>query len=118
MRASIRDLHREVVRIRGGGNGRGHRYPATLRTAITTHVRKRQAQGESLAAISRDLGVKPFTLQRWLDAGRPTGFRPVEVAASPTTPAPTAGPVVTMPNGLRIDGLDLPGLLVLLRALA
>lgn len=117
MRDSIRDLQREVARIRGGGNGRGHRYPASLRTAIAIHVRKRQAQGESLAAISRDLGVKPFTLQRWLDAGRPTGFRPVEVAPAPITPTAVTGPVVTMPNGLRIDGLDVPGLLVLIRAL-
>lgn len=113
----IRHLHREIARVRRGGTGRGHRYPAALRTTIVAHVRPRRARGEPLAAIGRDLGLNPFTLQRWLDAGGPSGFRTVEVE-SMDSPLAGSGPVVTLPNGVRIDGLDLPGLLALVRALA
>lgn len=113
-----RSLHREVARVRQSGTGRGHRYPAALRAEVVVHVRERRARGESLAAISRDLDLNPFTLQRWLDAGRPPSFRPVEVAPAPATTPPAAGLVVTMPSGVRVEGLDLPNLLALIRALA
>lgn len=114
----IRHLHREVARIRRGGTGRGHRYPAALRTRITAQVRRGRARGESLAAIGRDLGLNPFALQRWLDTDGSSGFRTVEVESMASTPAAGTGPVVTLPNGVRIEGLDLSGLLALVRALA
>lgn len=111
-------MRRDVLRARQGTDGRGIRYPSTLRSTITGHVRKRRACGEPLAAIGRDLGLNAFTLQRWLDGDRSPGFRPVEVAPVVEAVGVATGLVVITPAGLRIEGLDLAGVAALVRALA
>lgn len=114
----IRQLHDEVARVRGRGNGRGHKYPVALRSAVIAHVRRRRAHGDRISAISRELGLRPDTLHRWLEPGRAAGFRPVEVVPTGRATPAGGGPVVTLPNGMCIEGLDLPDLLALVRALA
>ena len=118
MSDSVRHLRRDVLRARQGTDGRGIRYPLTLRSAITGHVRKRRARGEPLTAIGRDLGLSALTLQRWQDGGRSPGFRPVEVATAADAEVVATGLVVITPTGLRIEGLDLAGVATLVRALA
>ena len=118
MKDPIRCLRREVAAIRGAARGRGDRYPEALRSKIVRHVRPRRACGESLAVISRDLGVTAPTLQRWLSSSGSSGFRQVEVAPAEPLPAKNASPAVILPNGVRVEGLDLAGLVTLLRALA
>jgi hypothetical protein len=116
MSDSIRHLHRGIVRVRQGGTGRGCRYPADLRAAVADHVRSRRDRGEPWAAIGRELCLPVVTLQRWLDGGS-EGFRPVVVGPAEGR-VDGATPVVILPNGIRVEGLEVPELVALLRALA
>jgi len=82
------------------------------------YFRRRRAAGTSLAAISRELGVKRHTLVGWTAAPEVPAaprFVPVSVVAD----APAASKVVVHgPGGVRVEGLDLAGVAELLRRLA
>lgn len=116
MSQTASELRRALARIRRHPSGHGHRYPFALRSAVTAYVRRCRARGEPWAAITRDLGLNAFTLQRWLQTAVPDTFRSVEVMAPEPPPAAT-GVVVVLPGGVRIEGLDLTGLVAVARAL-
>lgn len=67
--------------------------------------------------IAERLGVTERTVVRWLaSAGPEVGFIEVEVVAD-RAPAPVS-PVLHVPGGYRVEGLDVAGLADLLRRLA
>ena len=104
-----------------GKAGPGIRYPKELHHEAVCYARTRQQKGHSLLAISRDLGVKPITLSRWLQETPGSPLRRIEVLSSdsPSLESGSAMQVtVTVPGGIRIEGLDLESLIVLLRRLA
>jgi hypothetical protein len=75
-----------------------------------------ERRDEPLAQVAADLGVSAVSLQRWLEAGEPSGFRPVEIESGPAA-APVSGLALITPRGYRVEGLE-PGILVsLLRVL-
>jgi transposase-like protein len=92
---------------------RPQRYPEDLRREIVAHVRAGRARGESVEAVSKSLGMSPFTLYEWLrhDAEPRGGFRRVDVvprAAEPVT--------LTTPQGYRLEG-DAASVAAVLKAL-
>ena len=109
---------RAAVR-RAGPRGAGRRYPSALRRVAVEYFRRRRAAGATLAAISRELGVKRHTLIGWTAAPEAAAalprFVPVSVVAE--TPA-TSRIIVHGPGGVRVEGLDLAGVAELLRRLA
>lgn len=108
---------RAAVR-RAGPRGAGRRYPPPLRRIAVEYFERRRAAGATVEAISRELGVKRHTLVAWTSATESTQaprFVPVNVVAERTTPSTF---VVHGPRGIRIEGLDLAGVIALLRGLA
>jgi len=107
-----------ALRYHRGKTGRGVRYPEELHQEAVSYAKARQQRGDSLPAISRDLGVKPVTLSRWLRRAHDPEFRRVEISTSGhRAPGSVAGATVATPSGIRIEGLDLETLIVLLREL-
>ena len=107
---------RAAVR-RAGPRGAGRRYPAALRQMAAEYFRRRQAAGASVAAISRELGVKRHTLKTWTGTPVepvPPRFVPVSVVAD----VPASRIVVHGPGGVRVEGLDVADVVALLRGLA
>lgn len=104
---------------RAGPRGAGRRYPASLRQVATEYLRQRQADGVAVSTIAGELGVKRHTLLAWaaaaIGAVATPGFVPVRVVADGTARSPI---VVHGPGGLRIEGLDVAGVIALLRGLA
>lgn len=106
-----------------GPRGRGHRYPASLRIAALALLRTRQAEGATLAAISRELDIPTKTLSQWIardptPPGATPGFRPVRIVGRAAITDPDQQVIVHGPAGLRIEGLDVATLADLLRSLA
>jgi hypothetical protein len=120
MNAVIRRLRAQVAHYTQGKSPTAVRYPARLRGEVLALARQRRAQGVGVAPIARELGVAPWTLALWLRRRSPRVLRAVTVAPDPRPPGDpaTPRPVLVTPQGFRIEGLDLPALVTLLRALA
>ncbi len=100
---------------------RGHaasqvRYPADLRAEIIAVARAGQTAGGSVYRLAREIGVSAPTLIEWLRRPARGRLRQITVAPAPATTmgAPT-NPVLVTPHGFRIEGLDLAGLVTVLR---
>jgi transposase-like protein len=95
------------------------RYPPDLRAEIMTVVRAGRAAGRSIRRLARILGVSAPTLTTWLRAPSQGALRQVTVAPE-TIPAlaPPGRTVLVTPHGVRVEGLDVAGVITVLRALA
>src|SRR2546422_1532069 len=108
----VRALHR-------GQAGSQIRYPEDLRAEIIAVARAGRTAGRSVYRLAREIGVSAPTLIEWLR--RPTRGHLRQVAVAPatvTTMTSTRNPVVVTPHGFPIEGLDLAGLVTVLRDLA
>jgi hypothetical protein len=85
-----------------------------LKGRLIAETQSRRATGKTLEAIGEELGVPWKTLSRWCteEQKSASGFRAVEIVATPS-----AKLVVHGPAGLRIEGFDLDGVVELLRRL-
>ena len=109
---------REAAAIENRGRSKaGWRYSSELKSLAIEHCRAERQAGCSWADLSAQLGVSSVTLSRWLDAAPPMGFRPVAVIEDPEpqSVSESTGLTVTMPGGLRIEGLSWPQALEMAR---
>jgi transposase-like protein len=118
MRSQIAELRVQVQRCQRPDRPRAARYPAALRRDIVEVAGQARASGRSLAAVARSLGAPPQLIQRWLRSRRTRQpvMRPVVVAAESVASPSRA--VVTLPSGIRIEGLAASEIATLLRTLA
>ena len=114
-----RRFREAALKCRHGKSGRGVRYPQKLHEEAVSYANSRRQRGDSLLSIARDLGLKPITVTRWIEEARRPGFRSVEfIAGRPGIVEPgTSVATVTLPNGIRIDGLPFDALIDLLKRL-
>ena len=80
------------------------------------YARERRRQGISIRALAEEIGVCAFTLARWLERAPRGALRAVRVVPDAVTPGPT--PILIGPQGIRVENLDVPSLVMLLRSLA
>ena len=119
--------HRLRVQARRFENHRkptATRYTEAFRAEVVAHARSKMVAGVAVCRIARDLRLRPQTLGLWLRAEpSPPKLRPVCVDRDPRpVPTPMLGPievrpVVVTPAGVRVEGLDLDGVVRLVRAL-
>ena len=119
MDENVRDeLRQELSSL--GPRGRGRPYPKELLQKLLSYAVARRRQGASIVAVATELGIHFATLARWLGekkSGR--RFERVDAGAAPKVAARSlCGLVVHGPRGLRIEGLDLDGVVELLRRVA
>ena len=115
MTADLRTIRKEIARLRHGRARTAVRYPRALRRAITTLVRKRGARGGGITAVARELDLPRWTLNLWLRT--PTAPRIRAVVVPAMAPSTGSGPVLVMPDGVRVEGASVETLTTLLRAL-
>ena len=117
MDEEIRRLRTEARRLAQGKPRSQVRYPDAFRRAAVIVARRRQEGGGSVMRLAREIGVSEPTLTKWLRPPSP-GLRPVAVMERPA-PVPPAGgsPVLIMPTGVRVEGLERDALIAVLRAL-
>lgn len=114
----------EATRIRqaisGLGRGRTTRIPDPIRQMVSAHVKQRRAEGATWLELSEAMGLSPNGLKRIAREGKepPRRRALVPVAVRPDRKERVdRGFVLVVPNGLRIEGLDLDEAARLLRAL-
>ncbi len=115
----VRQLQLRIRALRRGHARSQIRYPADLRADIIGAARAARAAGRSIYGVARDLGVSAPTLIEWLRRPTPGRLRQVTIGPAPVkTTASKPSAVLVTPHGLRIEGLDLAGLVTVLRDLA
>jgi len=126
----VRQLRATVEELRQGSAPKATRFSASFRERVIALVKERRAVGTPLARTASELGLHVRTIGRWLrgtpnearDTAPKRHFRRVMVALadSETSAArlssPASGPIVLV-GSLRIEGLDLDGVVRLVRAL-
>lgn len=115
-----RSICREIARLRRGRARTMVRYPVALRRRITALARECRARGRgNFTALARDLGLPRWTLTLWLRRPAPSPMRAVAVVPDPGPVAGPAGrgPVLVLPDGVRVEGASIADLTTLLRAL-
>ena len=93
------------------------RYPRDLKEAAIEYARRRRSEGATVKEICDELGLRHWTLHKWLRSVRDR-FLPVKVrtaAEQPLTVSPA--PALTTPRGYRVDGLRVEEVLFLLHHL-
>lgn len=118
-------LFREAAaRANQGRDRTGWRYPPSLRRLAVEYCHSRREHRRPFREIAEALGVSTVTLGRWLEKARDDSVpRLREVVIEETTPVPTSASLeaqlaVVTPSGLRIEGLDLNGVIELMRRLS
>lgn len=110
------ELQEELSKL--SPRGRGRAYPKGLMGKLLSYTVARRRQGAKLVEVAAELGMKSYTLARWLGEKRPSAsFERVEVVA-PAAPGAERKLVVHGPRGLRVEGLELADVAELVRRVA
>lgn len=118
MDTEAREFRQAAARHIGKRTGTAIRYTAALRQSALAFTERRRRSGVTVAAIARELGLRPRLLRLWLrEPNANPRLRRVTIENASTLPA-TPVPMLVTPQGFRIEGLDVAGLVTLLRGLA
>lgn len=126
----VRQLRATVEELRQGSAPKATRFSAAFRDQVIALAKERRSEGTPLVRTASELGLHGRTIGRWLrGAPKKVGatapkrhFRRVTVAPErieetvPSAPSQAAELVVIV-GSLRIEGLDLDGVVRLVRAL-
>ena len=116
MDAEVRRFRRDAARQLGDRTGTAIRYTPALRRRAVMIARKRRDNGMAVAAIARELGVRPRALRLWLQTPVRPRLRRVAIATAPVTAVDR--PVLITPQGFRVEGLDPRDVAAVLRSLS
>ncbi len=105
-------------------NARGYRvFSKEARARAVEYAKQRLASGATAEGVWVELGLREWTLQRWLQQSRrratekkPVGFRRLEVKTESEVPRSTI--VVVGPGGVRVEGLQVAEVAALLQRLS
>jgi transposase len=106
-------------------NARGYRvFSREARARAVEYATRRIASGVAVEEVWLELGLRDWTLQRWLQQARrkstetkPKGFTRLEVRAKAMT-SPRSPLVVHGPSGVRVEGLQIAEVAELFRRLS
>jgi hypothetical protein len=93
------------------GPGRG--FPKDLKREVVAYCDERRRAGAGWGRVAEELGLCRATLERWAADGKRPAFSAVEIVQV----APRESVIVSGPRGLRVEGLDLDGVVELWRRL-
>ena len=120
-----RRLRLQARRFENRRQPTGTRYSAAFRAEVVIHARGQVRAGVAVSRIARDLGLRPKTLTLWMRDTRLSKLRAVRVERDAQPLLSTAAEaaveqrlVVVAPSGVRVEGLDLDGIVHLMRSLA
>lgn len=118
-----RRLRLQARRFENRRKPTGTRYSAAFRAEVVGLARGRIAEGVTTARIARELGLRPKTLTLWMRRVLAPKLRAVrlerEARPGPELAAASERRIaVVTPSGVRVEGLDLEGVIQVVRSLA
>ena len=130
----IEQFRRIRKTVRQGRRSGAAPYPTEARAIALEIARERGVEAKDSIKLAQELGLAPQTLEVWLSRRHQhsDGLVPVQlVRVEPGNdsegsglpkpscpPGAEASPVVVLPSGVRIEGLDLEAMVVVARALS
>jgi len=112
LKIRVRALHR-------GQAASQVRYPEDLRAEITAVTHDARVAGRSVYIVAREIGVSAPTLIQWARQPMRRPWRPVTLASPAVSEAaPPVKPVLVTSHGFRVEGLDVAGVVTVLRSFA
>jgi transposase-like protein len=105
----IGELKRELGRCR---DGKVRRYPAAVREAVLAYAEQAKREGRSHCKAAAELGMSVQTLCGWW-AQRREALVPVAIVGT----SAASGEIVVECGALRVRGLDVDGVVELLKRL-
>ncbi len=119
MDIEARRFRQDSARHLGDRTGTAIRYTPSLRRRALAFAHRRREAGASVATTARELGLRSRALRLWLQEPRTRPrLRRVALETVPLRTMPISGPpVLVTPQGFRVEGLDVAGLVTLLRGL-
>lgn len=118
MDVEAREFRQAAARHIGTRRGTAIRYTAALRQRALVFTERRQRSCVPVAAIARELGVRPRLLRLWLKEPQVKPRLRRVTLENASAPVATMTPTLVTPHGFRVEGLDVAGLITLLRGLA
>ena len=122
---SARRLRSQARRFENRRRPTGTRYSPAFRAEVVRHARAQVREGVAVSRIARSLGLRPKTLTLWMRDMPASKLRVVRVErdaralpSAAAVPAAEQCLVVVTPRGVRVEGLDLDGIVHLMRSLA
>jgi transposase-like protein len=119
---SARRLRSQAHKFENRHRPTGTRYSAAFRVEVVRHAQTRVREGVAVARVARELGLRAKTLTLWMRSAPAVKLRPVRVERPPRHVPDAAVTdrrvVIVTPSGVRVEGLDLDGIVQLMRSLA
>ena len=125
---SARRLRLQARSFENRGKPTGTRYSPAFRAEVVRHARAQVREGVAVSRIARSLGLRPKTLTLWMRDMPASKLRTVRVVpgerdaralpSAAAVPAAEQRLVVVTPSGVRVEGLDVDGVVQVLRVLA
>ena len=117
---TFEELKRRIARLPVNSTGSRLRYPEELKEAAVALAEERKRHGWTQSSVATALGINDAMLSSWkgerrgarLNGGK---FRPVSVQDEDSPQE--ASRALVLPNGVRIEGLNLDELVALVREL-
>ena len=110
-----------IAKLRPGAQ---RRYPETLQEDIASFARARLETGGTRCGVCEELGIGGPTLARFLSEHgtvsrlSPAPIRSVVITEDQAEQDPGGGIVVRAPGGIVVEGLDVAGVVEMMRGLA
>ena len=122
---SARRLRSQARRFENRRKPTGTRYSPAFRAEAVIHARNQVREGVAIVRIACELGLRPKTLTLWMRRKPASKLLAVRVDRDPRpalAPAVVVAtdrrPVIVTASGVRVEGLDVDGIVQLLRSLA
>ena len=111
----IAEFRKIAARVRNGRKSGSRPYPEKAKELATAFARERAAAGDSYSSIASKLGIAQTTITAWLEPAS-AGFRRVRVHSEKRLAA-NGRLVMVTGSGIRVEGLDVAGVVQILGAL-
>ena len=119
---TLEQLKKRIARLPVNRTGTRRHYPEALKKAVLAFVEHRKQEGETQLSLAAELGINYAMLSDWKRKSRKARTKGVQVrrvcVVDEQVSERSKTVTVTLPSGIRVEGLELEGLIKLVQELS